>query len=1285
MKYKLSFVIVICFLLPAVAFAQIPRLYSVTPDTGAQDNSYTILMSGLNFVTGATADFGTGISVTDVVFITTAFLRADIDISPTAPIGTRDVIVMNPGGEADTLVDGFYVVDDDIYPPEATLLFPDCGSYLSCGDTSIIVALSDEHSIDPASVEVEVAGTRYTLTDDELELIITSTETTLVFTPDPLFPEGEVRFRITSLADMLGNDITIPLINCSFWFDYTPPSVWDFHPDPGGTTREVYPRIAFRIGDTGSGLDTSSLVLNIGGREYPGDHPSVIWAPDSIVWSASMAGIFFSIGETVWVCIDSASDKIDICPANVLRDTCWFFSIYIPPPSDLNLSIRQIMPDNFPLVTSLVYVTDEDDRTIEALDARNFVAYEDGLRQYPLIVRSLGGGGMADIVFVIDDTGSMGWIITSVHERVGAFADSLARIGINYRLGLVTFKDDVDFDGTRYGLGYDLTADIVLFQTMVDDIVASGGGDGPEVSLDAICDALNMLNFRPGARRVIIMITDNSAHELGDGTAYSDVTLEGTVDSLLMYNAVCFVVSQDIHAIPQFDGPGSITVETGGTWYDLDYPFAEILEQIAEFIRGGYYISYTTSNSVADCAIRYVTYEAIYASLDDSDEGMYIAPCGPAGEIIIPQPAKITSDRNQVIMMDLNEPHEGINDSSIQFVVEEVLYSVITSAELSLNIDTLSFIPSTPFVHRQEVNVVLAQVLDFQGNNPFSGPIEWEFYVDLEGPEVTNPVPEPGSILDGPDRQNPIIEADITDDLAGVNGISIIVKIEAPLSGINMNYFIHSEGVTWDETTFTINSLDANLHFLERDTVCVTVLRADDQPDYGDPNHIEPTYQWCFYVADDDTNCPEFSNFTPEWHREDEDFYLECDIIDPSDVFDDNTGSEGYGVYLVWTPDGDLDDGNDNHEEQMYSIGGDRFQALIPGQPEDASFIYRVCAYDDDFDDDLSIDRSFCCSDTQRISFRNVTGPIATLIMPLNATWTTNENQVIKIHLVDDANGIDENTILLNIEGTGHTHDGITLIYDHDTDTLYYYPMPPDLFTDGQTVNCELAAADDSVGNELQETLVWEFYVDLTGPVGTIVSPPPGAATEDYQQDIILTLEDVWREVDTPTIRLIVDEDPYQLGDDGLYWDPGSHTLSFIPEDVPTIFADGESVCVTLEQADDIMPDYGDPNPLTEVLHWCFIPSLTFCNASPNVFTPNDDGWNDVVTFTYPHQVYGGGVLTIYTLDEEEVRTIEGEPASSIIWNGRNNSGNPVSRGIYIWIITYDDEIVCNGTVTLIR
>jgi hypothetical protein len=86
-----------------------PILTSLSPSVGAPGQSLTVTINGLNFQPGATASFGTGISVNGVDFVSSTAVRAHITISPSASEGERTVTLTNPDGGSGDLVDGFLV------------------------------------------------------------------------------------------------------------------------------------------------------------------------------------------------------------------------------------------------------------------------------------------------------------------------------------------------------------------------------------------------------------------------------------------------------------------------------------------------------------------------------------------------------------------------------------------------------------------------------------------------------------------------------------------------------------------------------------------------------------------------------------------------------------------------------------------------------------------------------------------------------------------------------------------------------------------------------------------------------------------------------------------------------------------------------------------------------------------------------------------------------------------------------------------------------------------------
>jgi hypothetical protein len=118
-----------------------------------------------------------------------------------------------------------------------------------------------------------------------------------------------------------------------------------------------------------------------------------------------------------------------------------------------------------------------------------------------------------DIFFVLDVTASMQEAIDGVRDGIVSFAGELDKQGLDPRIGLLAFRDlrrsereeILRFDGEPF------TKDYKGFSTRVGQLKATGGGDIPESSLDALALAASQ-PFRKDAARVIILITDAPPH-----------------------------------------------------------------------------------------------------------------------------------------------------------------------------------------------------------------------------------------------------------------------------------------------------------------------------------------------------------------------------------------------------------------------------------------------------------------------------------------------------------------------------------------------------------------------------------------------------------------------------------------------------------------------------------------------------------------------------------------------------------------------------------------------------
>ena len=1275
----------------SLLFAQAPIIVSVSPNVGSLGNSYSVSILGAGFVATPTVDFGSGINVTSVTWLTTSLLAVNITVTFSATIGPHDVIVTNPSGLADTLFGGFTVYPETD-PPRASLIFPEsCGVFVSCEDTAIIVHLEDASGIDDSSIHVRVNGVDYDITSPSLILL---GDSVLYFFPSgpTFFSHGDtVHYILLSVADTFGNRALRP-IDCTFTVDRRPPVVIGGDPPIGGVCDDLVPVFRIAVFDSLAGVDSTAFVLTIIRHDtdtisFDMSHSSMRWSRDTLDWQAWLASIAFELEETILVCLH-AEDKISdrFCGPNVL-DTCWEILFRYTPPTDIDLTVDRVYTDQFPMVTAHCIVVNEDERTVEGLDESNFTVWEDHTgwqRQYPIIVHSLGGSGMVDIVFVVDSTGSMSGMISDVRSGIRAFADSLTYAGISPRLGLVTFGD-----GFNFPHGYDLTGSISTFRTWVSAVGASGGADWKEESLDAIKAAIDSMHFRPGAAIVIIMVTDAPACTLGDppgSMCRSDVTPGMVISALLSRRAICFIVSRDMSSFRAVYT--NIATSTGGQYFHWTGPgsFNPILSLIAEAIRGGYLVSWTSSHPYGDCQLRPVRIRVECYGLSDVDNNQYIAPCSPTAAIIEPKNDKWTSDSLQRIVMSFAEldSADSIEPNSIQFMVNDNLYSVFSS-ELSYSAPLLTWVPSTPFHNNQRVNVELTRVMDSQGNLPFRGPVRWHFFVDLKPPKVANRSPDSNEIVI---NHSPMICFDIWDDESGLNKDGLLLALDNRESRQNIPPFIAtldimSPGVSLSGRRLCINTAEAGIQFWDRDTVCVDILQAVDSPDYGEPNKLST--RWCFIIPDDDTLCPRFSELVP-----DESMQLLPRV--PFDIQAKIVDEEGSGVlcaWVEWDNDGDLDDGTVQRTD-LSRLTDDIFKTVeqIPPQSEAGNFVYRVCACDADTDQGEYVDTSCCCSDIMPLYFGQ--GPLAEIIEPQPFTVTTNKDQRIVMRIYDDDVGVDPSTILLNVAGVDYHVDGTELVYSHDT--LYFYPQPTHYFADGQNVQVKLVSADDYAHHPLRGVYSWQFFVDLTPPFIDATDPTDGQVVLESQYDINVSLQDRWREVDSLSIEFFVynrSVDPtgssgttYHVTDAGLYWDQSSHTLRFVPEDVvpPFAYPNNDTVCIRIT-ASDIEPDYGSPNVM-DAYEFCFVYSITGCDCRPLIATPNGDGINDVVYFTYPDMIFGHGIIRIY---DHEGELIWESHKGATTWDCRSSTGNIVRPGVYIYAIEVDGEIVCNGTITVVR
>ncbi|MFA6169724.1 MAG: vWA domain-containing protein [Candidatus Margulisiibacteriota bacterium] len=220
-----------------------------------------------------------------------------------------------------------------------------------------------------------------------------------------------------------------------------------------------------------------------------------------------------------------------------------------------------------------------------------------------------------DLVFILDNTGSMSGSINGAKDSIVAFSASLEAAGVDAKFGLVTYGDSAlhptpagyisseSFsDATYVRPILDLTTATLLKGTL-ETVVADGGGDAPENPLDAVMYAYNNFTWRAGAQKVFVVITDITGHQnvAADTSSDNKCTTSGeAVVATLAGKAVIYAVSPDYSSSrdPYLDvrrladglGEGRTVAlsNTGGKWIDFDTSYNLTALGISSAVSGGY-------------------------------------------------------------------------------------------------------------------------------------------------------------------------------------------------------------------------------------------------------------------------------------------------------------------------------------------------------------------------------------------------------------------------------------------------------------------------------------------------------------------------------------------------------------------------------------------------------------------------------------------------------------------------------------------------------------------------
>ncbi|SFX39748.1 DUF3289 family protein [Ruminococcus sp. XPD3002] len=187
--------------------------------------------------------------------------------------------------------------------------------------------------------------------------------------------------------------------------------------------------------------------------------------------------------------------------------------------------------------------------------------------------------GKADIVFVVDTTGSMSDAIYNVQDNINTFADKISNeyhVDMNY--SLIEYRDieedGVDSTIAHTNLSSRWFTNVNTFKSEVSKLTVDGGGDIPETPIDAL-ELARKSNWRNGATKFVVLVTDVPSKD--DNTS----GIENMDEMAQKFAADGIVVSVITDYRADY---ANLLDQTHGLYGDIYSDFSNILLQLAGII-----------------------------------------------------------------------------------------------------------------------------------------------------------------------------------------------------------------------------------------------------------------------------------------------------------------------------------------------------------------------------------------------------------------------------------------------------------------------------------------------------------------------------------------------------------------------------------------------------------------------------------------------------------------------------------------------------------------------------
>lgn len=262
------------------------------------------------------------------------------------------------------------------------------------------------------------------------------------------------------------------------------------------------------------------------------------------------------------------------------------------PLDGVHLTIQNVTLSAFPEI-GLVVECDGDCTVLDTINPSVMHVLENGVKRPITRIKKIDVKERVavDFIFVLDVTGTMQPHINGIRNNIQTFVANLQKRGIDYQIGLVLYSDVVE-------AVYDPTDSIEKFMSWMSKVSAFGGFDEKENALQALYDA-SRTRLRPAANHVAILITDAGYHQAGErGSGRTRYTTQSMTEYLIEQSFRVFcIVPTGLKEYPK------LAEGTRGVTFDINQPFAKILDHYSERLANLYTIYYRSDSKVRSDSI----------------------------------------------------------------------------------------------------------------------------------------------------------------------------------------------------------------------------------------------------------------------------------------------------------------------------------------------------------------------------------------------------------------------------------------------------------------------------------------------------------------------------------------------------------------------------------------------------------------------------------------------------------------------------------------------------------